>query len=144
MEDKKETPQRRYALRHPDRVKKQRAQSRVKLKKADPNYWKRWYAKNKERATLNAARSHLRKNYNLTIEQYEAILKSQGGACAICNTTNPGRSTRTDGPRRYFCVDHNHATGKVRGLLCHHCNTALGHLRETPALFLAALEYLKR
>jgi hypothetical protein len=61
----------------------------------------------------------------------------QNGRCAICSTTlREGRGGAA--------VDHCHRTGKVRGLLCSPCNTAIGKLREDPALFASALAYLER
>jgi hypothetical protein len=70
--------------------------------------------------------------YGLTIKQYEAMLEEQGNRCAICHRAS-------DKP---LCVDHNHATGKVRGLLCWHCNIALGKLQDDPEVVRAALDYL--
>ena len=61
--------------------------------------------------------SSIKKNYGLSRIKYDNIFNAQGGKCAICNT---------DG--RELCVDHDHTTGKVRGLLCHRCNFALGYL----------------
>jgi hypothetical protein len=56
------------------------------------------------------------KQLGVTTAQYEAMLAAQGGGCAICG--NPPKTRRLD-------VDHDHRTGKVRGLLCHRCNRAL-------------------
>jgi hypothetical protein len=61
----------------------------------------------------------------LTDEQYKAKLDAQGGGCAIC-----GRKPKPDAKRRY-CQDHNHDTGKLRGLLCFICNgKILGRLER--------------
>jgi hypothetical protein len=57
-----------------------------------------------------------RSRTGLSVEEYDAMLKAQGGGCAICG--NPPKTRRLD-------VDHDHKTGKVRGLLCHRCNRAL-------------------
>jgi hypothetical protein len=67
---------------------------------------------------------------------YEAMLSAQGGCCAIC------RKSPIEGQR--LAVDHNHATGAVRGLLCTHCNTMLGYAKEDEARMLAGIEYLKK
>lgn len=64
-------------------------------------------------------RSHKNKGYekyHLTQDEYDSILKSQDGVCAIC---------KTSGPSRGLCVDHCHDSGKVRGILCHTCNIKL-------------------
>lgn len=89
----------------------------------------------------HARRAHdlyLRRTYGITVEEYEAILGHQGGACYIC--------LRATGRTRRLSVDHDHKTGSgrqsVRGLLCRTCNNMLGHLRDNPAAFLRAVDYL--
>jgi hypothetical protein len=79
----------------------------------------------------------LKKLYGMTQADYDALLVSQDGKCAICQTDSPG------GPGNKFHVDHDHATGRVRGLLCHHCNTGLGNLYDDPVRLRAALRYLE-
>jgi len=74
--------------------------------------------------------------YGMTLEEYDDMLNSQGGRCAICQTDTPGASGR-------FHVDHNHTTGAVRGLLCNGCNVALGHFKDSPSNCLEAYRYLK-
>lgn len=79
----------------------------------------------------------LRSTYGLSLEKYEALLASQDGKCAICRE-NP-RKGRGNG----LYVDHDHSTGRVRGILCHDCNLALGALRDRIDLFEAAVAYLR-
>ncbi len=75
---------------------------------------------------------HLSSKYDgMTIEQYEELLKQQGNCCAICHK-----------PAKRLHVDHNHTTGKVRGLLCRPCNTGIGLLDESPSTLLSAVKYL--
>ena len=64
----------------------------------------------------------LKRMYGITQQDYEVMLLEQNNQCAICETTEPGGRHTSN----YFVVDHCHTTGKVRKLLCHHCNTALG------------------
>lgn len=78
-------------------------------------------------------RYHLRANYGLSVEQFNALLSSQGNACAICRDTD-----------KKWCVDHDHATGKVRAILCHCCNVALGLLGDSARITNAATEYLTK
>lgn len=78
--------------------------------------------------------NNLRYNYGLTEEQYEALLRDQGGVCAICG--------KVDGSGRRLSVDHCHTTGQVRGLLCNGCNTSLGGLKDSPENMGGALIYL--
>lgn len=77
--------------------------------------------------------THLRTNYGMTLEHYEWLLDAQGGCCASCGRPNPGQ--------RSLHVDHCHTTGKIRGLLCHHCNTAYGLLQESEELISRLLDY---
>ena len=66
--------------------------------------------------------------------------EQQNGRCAICGGT--GERVHK-GVKSGLYIDHDHDTGKIRGLLCHDCNSGLGHFRDNPALLLKALRYLK-
>lgn len=88
----------------------------------------------------------LREKHGVTAEQYQAIFDEQGGVCAICRmpetASNRSRIQVADvGPRR-LAVDHDHATGCVRGLLCLDCNTGLGKFADDPVRLAAAMNYL--
>ncbi len=72
--------------------------------------------------------------YGLSLDAYRDILRAQHGRCAICGRP-PGK--------RALTVDHNHATGQVRALLCNGCNVGIGGFREDPALLRAAIAYLE-
>jgi ribosomal protein L34E len=85
----------------------------------------------------------LKTNYGVTVAQYEQMLAEQNGVCAICKKPETRMATRGEGLRP-LSVDHCHDSEKVRGLLCSHCNTALGLLNDDIALFEKAIEYLKR
>lgn len=78
-------------------------------------------------------KQRLRKR-GLSPEWYDTQLFAQGGVCAICGEPPPANGR--------LCIDHNHTTGAVRGLLCNACNTGIGCLRENPKIFQAALQYL--
>jgi hypothetical protein len=86
-----------------------------------------------------AAKKHgdwIWKTYGITAEQYASMLRYQGGKCFICQ--------RATGKRRRLAVDHDHKTGKVRGLLCNPCNRdVLGHLRDSVAALERAVTYLR-
>lgn len=81
-------------------------------------------------------RSALRK-YKLTPKEYAAILVKQGGGCAICGTKDPGAG------RKHFCVDHDHVTNNVRGLLCNNHNLMLGRAKDNEQHLLNAVAYLQ-
>jgi hypothetical protein len=79
---------------------------------------------------------NLKKHYGIDYDQYDEMLAAQNGKCAICPSTEPGGKGR-------FHVDHCHTTGKVRGLLCHHCNTMLGLAKDSIQTLEKAIHYLK-
>lgn len=78
--------------------------------------------------------------YGLSRTQYDEMHEAQGGVCAICN--RPERIMHRGVVRR-LVVDHDHANGRVRGLLCQNCNAAIGMLDDDPALVASALRYLQ-
>lgn len=83
-------------------------------------------------------RSYLKLEYGLTLEDYDKLLKSQNGLCKICNADNPNCEQH-----KHLYIDHCHSTGKVRGLLCGRCNSAIGHMKDNIEYFEKAIEYLK-
>ncbi len=95
---------------------------------------RKWQAKN-----ARAAWALQLSQYGITPEQYDSMLAAQGGHCAICP-----RTQQENVKRRRLAVDHDHVTGRVRGLLCYRCNVAIGHLDDEPARARAAAEYLER
>ena len=100
----------------------------------------KWAAKNAEHVAAHARSKHLNNTYGISPEEYAKRLAAQNGLCAICR--QPESSTHWKGKRMMLHIDHDHATGEVRGLLCHSCNTGIGLLQESPALLLAAHAYL--
>jgi|SRR5580693_2995387 hypothetical protein len=85
---------------------------------------------------------NLKTKYGLTPEQYDILLESQDGKCAICRRENNGFSQ--SGRLQHFAVDHDHANGRVRGLLCAKCNHGLGEFGDNADKLRAAIQYLER
>ncbi len=81
-------------------------------------------------------KSKFKRNYGITLEQYEEMLAKQNGKCAICEASSPSNRTK------YFSVDHCHTTGKVRGLLCTKCNRGLGFFNDDDKRLSTAIKYL--
>lgn len=77
------------------------------------------------------------KDLGLSMEDYQAMLAEQEGKCAICGEVESGRFSR-------LAIDHDHATGEVRGLLCGRCNKAIGLLRDSTMIVSSVLNYLTR
>lgn len=100
------------------------------------------HAKHYERVTRPYL---LKKKFGLTVEQYEQMLANQGGCCAICGRSpDQVEHLARDGRKaKVLAVDHDHATGTVRGLLCAQCNKGLGNLQDDPDVVLMAFHYLK-
>lgn len=110
---------RKWGQNNPDKVKEQSKQKR--LKPFNPTQ----------------ARDYILKyRYDLSLEDYNNKLKNQNYSCAICK-----RDSRE--MTYYLHVDHNHTTGKVRGLLCSPCNTYLGYIRDNPEVYHNGLTYLE-
>ncbi len=123
----------RYAedpAKHIERVKAWRRANPERLAEYMREYRRRPKRKESERA------GHLRRKYGMTLEQFDAMLEAQGGVCAICGKPRPEERT--------LHVDHDHDTGKIRGLLCFRCNNALGDFEEEYELFRGAADYLDR
>lgn len=83
----------------------------------------------------------LKRKYGVDLETCQHIAVKQGNACAICGTTEKGFIR---GRARYWSVDHDHKTGKVRGLLCQKCNTILGLANDDIQVLENAILYLKK
>jgi hypothetical protein len=83
----------------------------------------KWAKDNPAEHSAAYARYRRKSLYGVTEEQFQAMLKGQNNACGICKKVKP------------LGVDHNHTTGKVRGLLCQKCNHAIGLLDEDPKCF---------
>lgn len=96
-------------------------------------YSKSW-RNNRDPAALKNL--YLRSKYGITILDYARKLEEQGGVCAICKEPESNEYA--------LAVDHCHKTQKIRELLCCSCNTALGHMKDSPALLRKAAEYLER
>ena len=86
-------------------------------------------------------KNHL-KRYGLTPEEYHALAASQQELCMICGEPETERHPRQEAKRR-LSVDHDHSTGKLRGLLCRRCNRALGGFKEDTELMRKAISYLE-
>lgn len=93
-------------------------------------YQKQKYESGESRAAV------YKRQYGITLLQYDQMVEEQNSCCKICGDGNPG------GNRKRFSVDHNHDTGEVRGLLCGSCNAALGLFKDSPSILQSALTYL--
>ncbi len=104
-----------------------------------------WRKANPEKRALQAQREgkkdynknkYLKATYGISLVEYNTMFENQQGCCAICGTHQIEFS-------RSLSVDHCHATGKIRKLLCGHCNTLLGMAKDDPKILQKAIDYLK-
>ena len=112
--------------------KQYREENKEKLNAAN----KKWREENKEQNELVTETARLKRKYNLAREDYIALIEGQNNCCKTCGL--PAK----DNIQGKLYVDHCHNTGKVRGLLCMKCNTALGLLNDDKELLQKMLEYL--
>jgi hypothetical protein len=96
----------------------------------DPAYAAAYRAKRKK----TARRRGLKARYGLTVQDYNALIKVQGGVCAICKEPPRGQ---------HLSVDHDHKTGQIRGLLCNECNSGLGKFKDSISLMAEGIKYLR-
>lgn len=128
--------QRKWNEKNKDSVAAIQKRSRIKNRQNALEAARRYYARDDIRHTKKAMRLGSRlKAFGLSISDFDEMFTSQGGKCAICGGTS--------GKRR-LSVDHDHATGKVRSLLCTNCNSALGLLGESTERMASAIEYIKK
>lgn len=104
---------------------------------------RKWYLANRDKAAKRASEWYRRvggsaaqvaRNHGLSLEYYKKMLKEQNGVCGMCQK----HSTKT------LRVDHDHATGFIRGLICSGCNFMLGFATDSEAVLLAGVDYLRR
>lgn len=102
------------------------------------------YAASKAVRGESAKWAGLKWRFGVTRDEWFALLNSQDGKCAICLEEIKDTSVGKDDTRRRACLDHDHQTGKVRGLLCAKCNKAIGLLRDSLVIITRAADYIRR
>jgi hypothetical protein len=119
----------------------QEEQSRIRSAEAGRRYRSRNPEKVRESKKRAQKRYSLQRKFNLSLEEYDEMLKEQNGGCALCGFIPSGEDTYRRG--KSLAVDHDHATGYVRGLLCDLCNRGIGQLHDDPALLRKAASYIE-
>lgn len=101
--------------------------------------------------TTSAHRNSYKKNYYLKNNgikfdknDYLKLLIKQKNVCAICKKPESIISGKVNRVPKRLAIDHDHKTGKIRGLLCHRCNVSIGSMQESTELLQAAIDYLKK
>jgi hypothetical protein len=97
---------------------------------------KAWLAAWREKNPDKYKNNHLKRKYGITVDQWNLLFELQDNKCAICKCSDPG----TTG----WATDHDHLTGKVRGILCYSCNWGLGNFKDNILILEEAGRYLRR
>lgn len=132
-----------YYMKHKEEIslknkinKAKRTESRRRCKEKNKEKYKKTadeYRKNNpEKVKRSGKNSHLKRQYGITLLQYEEMIKLQENKCSICDKISNSS----------LHIDHNHSTGKVRELLCTNCNTGLGQFKDNIEFLESAIKYL--
>lgn len=113
-----------YRKRHPEQTKEIGRRGKIK------------------RSVINCERV-ITKKFDITKEEYYKLIDEHNNKCAICKQPET-KVTRRDGTVNALSIDHSHKTGKIRGLLCHACNSGIGLLKDSENVLQSAIEYLRR
>jgi hypothetical protein len=130
-----------WVQKNPDKAKaaadRWRANNRDQAREASLKH----YRENADKVNAAAAHRNRKRKFGVTREEFESLLRTQDHKCAICK--KPETATRK-GKLKSLAVDHNHTTGKVRGLLCMACNIMIGNGREDSEVLRSAISYLEK
>ena len=97
--------------------------------------------KKTENGKASVRSSQLKCDFGISLDQYSELFYEQGGQCAICGCEET--SVTKSGEIKWLAVDHDHETGKIRGLLCHACNIAIGLLKDDVSILQSAINYFR-
>ena len=124
---------REYNAAHKKEMAAHKREYRKAHKKEIANYVKEYRRTHKIEIKENERNSSMKRKYGITLKEYSKLLIAQNGTCAICGHPPNGK---------HLAVDHDHITGKVRGLLCDSCNPMLGYARDDRKILASAIDYL--
>ena len=105
--------------------------------------WKNdWYEKHPERKKSIDRNTYFKREHGITLETYERMIQERNNKCDICGSEC--NKTTSSGKKLEPCVDHNHKTNELRGLLCTRCNQTLGKVEDNTELLSKMIDYLNR
>lgn len=129
-----------YYINNKEKILKVQKIYYKKNKKRIRKRYKLYYEKNKQKIMKKQLNYNFKKFYGITLEDYYKLFKKQKGLCKICKQPE---TRKVNNKITKLHIDHNHKTGKVRGLLCSNCNIGLGNLKDSIILLKRAIKYLK-
>lgn len=103
------------------------------------NAWQRHNAATNPSTQRSRLGAQIRHHYGLSLDQWDALIERQGGACAVCGHVPDGSRGKRD---NRLHVDHDHKSNMVRALLCHQCNVLIGYAKECPDRLRKAASYV--
>lgn len=130
--DKKKEYQKEYYLRNKEKLKKYRTDWYYEHREEGIERSRIWANKN----PVARKRNLLKSTYNLSLEEFNKMFEGQEGRCKICKRHQSELN-------KNLHVDHCHKTGKVRGLLCYRCNSALGFINDNTEILQGMIKYLE-
>lgn len=149
-----------HKLIKPDGIRKQckdcRQEYRRKAHAKNPEIKRRqakeWADKNRDKLNADARQKRaanikrfkgyaLKADFGLCIEEFDRMVNEQNNLCKLCG--RPETTKHQSGKTKDLAVDHDHLTGKIRGLLCWVCNTGIGKLQDSPELLRKAADYIE-
>lgn len=146
-------PERQKKMKEQQQKYRSRDDVKVHIKIRQQKYGQIYYSEDSKREQRKEYSKEYRKThkkeflekslnqYGITLDEYNKKVKEQNGLCLICHEEEKIIDKRT-GKTKRLCVDHDHVTGKVRGLLCNKCNQAIGLIGDSPLLANAIADYL--
>lgn len=142
MSNKAEKARLRAALwrsRNPEKAKEISRRANEKRRKEKSDVVRLYQKEYREKNRQVLSDKERQRRFGITRHEYAELFHRQNGVCAIC--AKPETATR-NGKVKALAVDHNHTTGKIRGLLCSDCNTGIGKLKDDRNVLLSAVKYL--
>lgn len=150
----KKAADKRYVEKNKEEVYKKIQEWRKKNRSKVLGYGLKFRLKNREKVRIRSSKYYqankdrlhgfrIKRLYGITLSEYYLLLKKQGEGCAICGTDKP-YSINYKGKKKFFAIDHDHKTGKTRGILCHDCNRGLGSFVDSIDNLKKAIVYLEQ
>jgi len=132
-----------YGKRYYQKNKQKIAAKAKTFREENPEVMRERYDRHKEKHPMGNRTAQWKYRYGISLDEVQTKFESQGGRCACCEEEIP-HYTEFKGKNHLFHIDHNHDTGKIRGLLCTKCNTGLGLFNEDIDLIKSAIAYLEK
>lgn len=128
--------QKQYYKDNREKILKRQKENAKEYRKNNSEKIKKYNVEYDKKNSLKRKGSHIKRNYGITLEEHNLMFNKQEGKCKIC-----GRHQNEI--KIPFAVDHDHTTGRIRGLLCHKCNQGLGYFNDNIDLLMKAINHLK-